>query len=185
MDNGASSYRRFLDGDDEGIVEIIKHYKDGLTLYINGYVNNIFIAEDLMEETFFRLVVKKPKFSGKYSFKTWLYTIGRNTTIDYIRHNKKLSDFPIEDFENYLFEEQSVEKTYLRKERKIVVHRALQKLKAEYRQILYLIYFEGFNNSEAAVIMKKSKRQIENLVYRARISLKSELDKGGFFYEEL
>lgn len=29
MDNGASSYRRFLDGDDEGIVEIIKDYKDG------------------------------------------------------------------------------------------------------------------------------------------------------------
>ena len=45
MDNGASSYRRFLDGDDEGIVEIIKHYKDGLTLYINEYVNNIFVSD--------------------------------------------------------------------------------------------------------------------------------------------
>ena len=41
MDNGASSYRRFLDGDDNGIAEIVSDYKDGLILYLNGYVNNI------------------------------------------------------------------------------------------------------------------------------------------------
>lgn len=69
MDNGASSYRRFLDGDDEGIVELIKDYKDGLTLYLNGYVNNIFVAEELMEETFFKLMMKKLRFNGKFSSK--------------------------------------------------------------------------------------------------------------------
>ena len=41
MDNGASSYRRFLDGDDNGITEIVENYKDGLILYLNGYVKNI------------------------------------------------------------------------------------------------------------------------------------------------
>lgn len=53
MDNGASSYRRFLDGDDKGIAEIVGDYKDGLILYLNCYVNNIFIAEELTEDTFF------------------------------------------------------------------------------------------------------------------------------------
>ena len=61
VDNGESSYRRFLDGDDEGLTLIIKDYKDGLILYLNNYVNNIYIAEDLMEETFFKIAVKKPK----------------------------------------------------------------------------------------------------------------------------
>ena len=41
MDNGASSYRRFLEGDNEGFVEIIRDYKDGLMLYLNGYVHDI------------------------------------------------------------------------------------------------------------------------------------------------
>ena len=41
MDIGASSYRRYLDGDDTGLTELIRDYKDGLTLYINGYVNNM------------------------------------------------------------------------------------------------------------------------------------------------
>ena len=101
-DNGASSYRRFLDGDDEGLTLIIKDYKDGLILYLNGYVSNIYVAEEIMEETFFKLAVKKPKFNEKSSFKTWLYTIGRNVAIDYIRHNSKFSMYSIEDMENYL-----------------------------------------------------------------------------------
>ena len=73
MDNGAGSYRRFLDGDDDGIVEIVRDYKDGLIFYINSYVNNIHIAEELTEDTFFKLIVKKPKYRYQYSFKAWLY----------------------------------------------------------------------------------------------------------------
>ena len=63
MDNGASSYRRFLNGDDKGLENIVRNYKDGLILYLNGFVNNVYIAEDLMEETFFKLIIKKPRFN--------------------------------------------------------------------------------------------------------------------------
>lgn len=66
-----------------------------------------------------------------------------------------------------------------------MVHRAMKKLKAEYRQVLYLLYFEDFDNAQAATVMKKNTRQIENLVYRAKISLKTELIREGFHYEEL
>lgn len=185
MDNGASSYRRFLAGDDNGIVNIIKEYKDGLILYLNSFTSNIFTAEDLMEDTFVKLVIKKPHFSGKSSFKTWLYAIGRNVAIDYLRHKSRISDTPLEEYNNSSHDENELEKSYIQEERKIIVHQALNKLKTEYRQVLYLVYFEDFNNSEAAVVMKKSKRQIENLVYRAKQSLKSELEKEGFIYEEL
>ena len=185
MDNGASSYRRYLDGDDNGLVEIIKEYKDGLTLYINGFVNNIFIAEDLMEETFFKLATKRPRFSGKSSFKTWLYAIARNIAIDYLRHNSKFISDSVDELSNFLAEETNIETEYLIKEQKIMLHRILRKLKAEYFQVLYLIYFEGFDNTDTAIIMKKNKRQIENLIYRAKKALKSELEKEGFEYEEL
>ena len=108
MENGASSYRRFLDGDDTGITEIVGEYKDGLILYLNNYVNNLCIAEELTEDTFFRLLVKKPKFHGKSSFKSWLYAIGRNVAVDYIRHNSKLSGTPLEEMEGYLSDMQSL-----------------------------------------------------------------------------
>lgn len=185
MDNGASSYRRFLDGDDKGIAEIVGDYKDGLILYLNGYVGNIFIAEELTEDTFFRLITKKPRYSGKSTFKSWLYAIGRNVAIDFIRHNSKMLNTPIEDMENYLSEEENLEQSYIKEERKIIVHKVLSELSSDYRTVLWLVYFEGFSNKEVAVALKKNERQIKNLLYRAKQSLKSKLEKEGFIYEEL
>ena len=95
MDNGAGSYRRFLDGDDLGIAEIVRDYKDGLILYLNGYVKNVHTAEELAEDTFFRLMIKKPKFNGRSSFKSWIYAIGRNVAIDYIRRAVRAAVSPV------------------------------------------------------------------------------------------
>lgn len=74
---------------------------------------------------------------------------------------------------------------FIKEERRIMVHRALKKLKPEYHQVLWLIYFESFSNKEAAAVMKKSVHNIETLVYRARKSLRSQLEMEGFEYEEL
>ena len=185
MDNGASNYRRFLNGDDEGLTLLIKEYKDGLILYVNGYVNDLYVAEEIMEETFFKLVVKKPKFNAKSSFKTWLYTIGRNVAIDFLRRNSKSSMSSIEDVEKYISDTTDLENQYIKNERKILVHKVLRNLKPEYYQVLWLCFFEEFSNAEAAQIMGKSKRQIENLVYRAKQSLKLLLEKEGIRYETL
>ena len=184
MDNGASSYRRFLEGDDNGIVEIIRDYKDGLILFLNRYVSNIHIAEELAEDTFFRIVTRKPRFIASGSFKTWLYKIGRNTAISYIRQAKKISDAPIEDI-NASSDECNLEETYIREEQKIVIHRALSKINADYSKVLYLKFFEDLNNEQIAMVLKKSRRQIESMIYQAKQSLKSELDKEGFRYEGL
>ena len=64
MDNGASSYRRFLEGDDSGLCEIVRDYKDGLILFLHSMTRDLGLAEELCEDTFVRLAVKKPKFSG-------------------------------------------------------------------------------------------------------------------------
>ncbi len=185
MGNGEGSYRRFLMGEDEGIVEIVSEYKDGLILYLNGYVNNIYIAEELCEDTFFRLITKKPKFKGLSSFKSWLYAIGRNVAVDYLRKNGKNLKASVEDMEAYLSDCKNLELSYIRTEDKLMLHKSMDKLSREYKTVLWLVYFEGFSNGEAAFTLKKTNRQITNLLYRAKQSLKSVLEKEGFSYEEL
>ncbi|MBR5774570.1 MAG: RNA polymerase sigma factor [Clostridia bacterium] len=185
MENGASSYRRFLSGDDEAFVEIIRLYKDGLMMYLNGYVNDIYIAEELVEETFFRIVTKKPKFSGKSSFKTWLYAIGRNVALDSLRQRRWVSDSPVDDGGQKRRDEHEIEREYFEQEQKIILHNALRALPPEYRRVLYLKYFENFSNGEISLILKKGEHQVENLIHRAKKSLKSELDRAEFEYEEL
>ncbi len=185
MDNGASSYHRFLAGDEQGLVEIIRDYKDGLMLYLNGYVQNIHIAEELMADTFVRLVVKKPRFSGKSSFKTWLYAIGRHIAVDYIRKQARTDTVSAEELSVALSDEADLEREYIQNQQKIQLHRALRRLKPEYQRVLYLVYFEEFNAANAAIAMGKSKKQTENLIYRAKLSLRTELSKEGFVYEGL
>ena len=134
MDNGASSYHRFLAGDDEGLYEIIKGYRTGLILYLNSFVQNIHTAEELTEDTFAELAIKCPKYSVKSSFKTWLYAIGRNITIKYLRKHTKLSIVPLES-QKYLADEKNIESNYIKSEQKRIVHKALNSLKSEYRQV--------------------------------------------------
>ena len=184
MDNGAGSYRRFLDGDVSGFVEIVRDYKDGLILYLDSLVRNISAAEELAEDTFVKLGIKKPRFKQKSSFRTWLYAIGRNVAIDYMRKQARLSTVSVDECAEPA-DIESLENAYIREERKIVIHRAMNKLKPEYRQVLWLRYFEGFSAKEAALIMKKSTHNIETLTYRAKLSLKSGLLGEGFDYENL
>ena len=46
MDNGASSYRRFLEGDESAFDEIMKELFDGLVFFIDRYVHDIHAAEE-------------------------------------------------------------------------------------------------------------------------------------------
>lgn len=190
MDNGACSYRRFLEGDDEGVVEIVRDYKDGLILFLNRYVNNVHIAEELAEETFFRIIIKKPRFARKGSFKTWLYTIGRNTAINYLKRAGRTLHTDLDELERLSGENEnpeieSLEKAYIREEEKIVIHRALANINPDYGKVLYLKFFENMSNDGIAAVLKKNRRQVENLIYQSKRALRSELEREGFHYEGL
>jgi len=184
MDNGASIYSRYLSGDDAAMGELVREYMDGLTVFLNSFTNNLSEAEELMEETFFRLAYKKPRYNGKSSFKTWLYSIARNLAIDSLRKRKGFTTVSVEECTD-LSDSMDVEEQYITEERKIIIHRAISKLRDEYRQVVCLIYLEGFSNAETAIIMKKSNRQITNLLYQAKRALKVELEKEGITYAGL
>lgn len=183
MDNDADRYRRFLNGDDDELVVIIDTYYQGLSLYLNSIVKNICEAEEIMQETFVKLAVKKPKFHGKSSFKTWLYAIARNCAMNHLRERARCADRPLDEAFQ-LSDETDIEQQYLLEEQKIQLHRAMKQLHPDYAQVLYLKYFEEFDTEAIARIMKKSKRQVGDLTYRAKQALKQELERTGFTYEE-
>lgn len=186
MDTGAESYHRFREqGDESGLAEIIRDYKDGLIFYLSGYTGDLHIAEELAEDTFVRLGTRKPKDRGGGSFRTWLYTIGRNIAIDYLRRQKRRGTVPIDGIPEPTDEEADLERVCIREERKILVHRALHTLKPEYRQVLWLLYFEGFGMKETASILGKSVHNTETLAYRARQALKEKLKAEGIDHEDI
>ncbi len=188
MDNGASSYRRFLEGDDSGFIEIIRDYKDGLILFLHSMTRDLTLAEELCEDTFVRIAVKKPRFDGRSSFKTWLYSIGRRVAADHLRKMSRREILSLEALSEEGFDlpaEEDLTLSYLRDERRRTVHRALGRLGDTHREILWLVYFEELSLKEAAGILGKSVHATESLIHRARLSMKAALEKEGFIYEEL
>lgn len=185
MDKGADSYLRFLSGDESGMIEIIELYRDGLILYINSFTKSIEEAEDIAEDVFLKLLMKKPRYNGKASFKTWLYTIAGNLTKDYWRKNTRSNKVSLDSVAELSDDEIELERMYLKEEQKIQLHRSMKKLSPEYRQILWLVYFEDMSNKDASKIVGKSVHTTGNLVYKARKALKIQLERDGFIYENL
>ena len=127
MDNGASSYRRFLDGDKQGLYELICEYRIPLIMYLNSIVRNMNTAEELTEDTFFELASRRPSFSEKSSFKTWLFSIGRNIAAKQFRKNPNEIIFSSEVYEQ-IADEESLESSYFKTERDFLVHNVKEPL---------------------------------------------------------
>ena len=184
MDNGASSYRRFLEGDDSGLKELIEAYRMPLQMFILSFVGEEETAEEAAIETFVKLATKKPRYNGKASFKTWLFCIGRNTARDYLRRQKKHNTISIEETVEMTSDKPSPEEQYITDERNRQVLSSMKKLKGEYYTVLWLRYFENQKVTDIAKIMHKSEANTKVLLSRAREALKSQLGKDGFEYED-
>ena len=185
MDPGAENYRLYLSGDDTGLIEIIKEYRDGLIFFVNGFVNDLYAAEEIAENTFVKLAVKKPLFLGRSSFKTWLYSIGRNEARSFLRRNSRFSYIPLDDAETYAYSGLCPETEYFRQKSRRTLHAALRRLTPEQHQALWLFYFENMSCRDVAKLTGRSTHAAESLLSRARQALKAELVKEGTDIEDL
>ncbi|MEE1139013.1 MAG: sigma-70 family RNA polymerase sigma factor [Acutalibacteraceae bacterium] len=176
MDNGESSYRRFLDGDESAFGEILDMYSENLIFFINRYVNNVAVAQELSEDVFVEILLHKRRYNFKTSLKTYLFTIGRNKAVSYLRRCVRRPECAYEYIENES-DRRNIEDEFIKKERERELHRAINTLNDDYKTVLHLIYFENMNYEQTAAVMKKNRKQIENLAYRARQALKKELER--------
>ena len=178
MDNGASSYRRFLDGDESAFDEIMKELFDNLVFFIDRYVHDIHAAEDIAIDTFSDLVVNRHRYNFKVTLKTYLFMLGRSRALNYIKH-RKVIDFVELSEADKVSEQETLEEIVLVDERKRVVNNALSSLSDDMRVVIHLIYFEALSYDEAAKVMKKNRKQVDNLLYRAKKELRIILGKDG------
>ncbi|MEG0900241.1 MAG: RNA polymerase sigma factor [Oscillospiraceae bacterium] len=171
-------YCHFLNGDKNALRELIERYGNSLTFYINGYTHDVNEAEDLMLEAFARIVAKNPRFSER-GFKTYLYKTGRNLALRFIAKRSRLCSFSLENLDCEPMSTELLEDILQTKERNNILHLSMQKIQPDYREVLYLLYFDGLRYKEAAEVMNKSEKQIANLVYRGKQALRPILEKEG------
>ena len=183
-------YSRFLNGEDrEALGELLERYGASLTLFLRGYVDSIEDAEDLMMDSFVAIAMKKEWTAQGSSFKTWLFAIGRKLALKHNR-KKRRTAASLDQWntgrtepgeaasEGYQYPETEL----LKQEQNQQLYRAMENLHAEYREVLFLLYFEQMTYEEAGVIMRKNKKQMYHLAERGKQALRQELARMGFDY---
>lgn len=171
-------YRRYLEGDESGLDGLVERYGNSLTFYINGYIRDLHDAEDLMIEAFAYITVKKPCIRDG-CLKAYLYKTARNLALRFATKYRLRRCFGFEDLKIEPVGDMLIEEVLQTKERNRTLHMCMEQLSPDYREALYLVYFENMHHTEAAIVMKKSKKQISDLVYRGRNSLRKRLEQEG------
>ena len=178
MERDEALYFRYLNGEDDALRALLERHREGLTLFLCGMVGSMEDAEDLMMDAFAALLAKDKPFSGRSTFKTWLFAIARHKALSLLRKRHLSAENAPEPAA------ETAEVPLLRRERNAQLYRAMSTLKAEYRQALYLAYFEEMTPKETARVMGKTARQVTFLLYHGKGALKAALEKEGFEYAE-
>lgn len=177
MDKGESSYRRYLNGDTKAFDEIMDEYFDALIFFIDRYVHDIYAAEDIAIETFSELIVHPRRYNFNVSLKTYVFMIGRCRALNHLKKRKREKSVSITDIDRDITDRQSIEDKLLYKEDMKRLSEAVASLPEDMRAAVHLVYLEGTSYKEAARILKKNKKQIDNLLYRAKSILRTVLTK--------
>ncbi len=169
QDHGESSYHRFLQGDKEALCELVALYGDALVRFSYCYVRDCYAAEDIAEDCFVALITKRKNFENGLHLRAYLFKSARNKSISFLRAKHPRLKEEIVDGEWLA----------LARERDCIVYECLMRLPPQYRDALYLVYFEGFKPEELTEILRRSRKQVYNLLARAKASLKEILKKEG------
>lgn len=177
MENGDAG-RRLDPRDPNDLEQLLKLYRPGLIFFIQRFVGDPETAEDLAIDSFLELLVHPLRYNGRSSIKTYLFMIGRSKALNYIKRRARFSPEPIpEDYPS----DTSLEEQFLADERRKALHKALNTLPEEMRTAIHLVYFEELTYRQTAQVMKKTEKQVDNLIYRAKNALRTQLGKDDLF----
>ena len=176
MDTAASSYRRYLGGEENAFDEVVKALFDPLVFFIDRYVHDLAAAEDIAIDAFTELVVHKHRYNFKVQLKTYLFMIGRSRALNYLKHRTCLAETELPETEQ-ADDRPTLEEQYIRSEQHRLLHAAIDQLPEDMRTAVHLVYFEDMSYEDAARVMKKTKKQVDNLLYRAKTYLRTTLGK--------
>lgn len=171
-------YTQFLAGNDDCLRELMERYGNRLTFFINSYIHDVQESEDLMIEAFSRVIAKRPNITSD-GFKPYLFKTARNLALRYSAKRLIRPHFGLDDVGEEAAGAELTETIVQTKEQSEILHICLERLPSDYREVLYLIYFEGASYFQAAKIMGKTVKQITNLAYRGKQALGQMLEREG------
>jgi RNA polymerase sigma-70 factor (ECF subfamily) len=176
--------RSFQSGEEKGFSFFFKEYYAALTYFSFQIINDRSEAEEIAGEALMKLWTRHDNFNNLQSIRSFLYTITRNTSLNYLRqqkkntHRKKQLSYLSEGTEQNNFQKIIETETF----REIFL--AINTLPPKCRKIFKMIFIEGKEYEQIASELNLSTKTIYSQKDRALSLIRQRLSLGlwvGFF----
>ena len=155
------------DGDLDKLSLLFQRYKRPLYGFFYGMNRDQELSEDLVQNTFLRIIRYRHLFRGEGDFKTWMFHIARNVSNDHFRKNKMKFKEDVEKWEGRLGHDQHKATEMQHVEQQHMLSIALDKLPAEKREVLLLSKYQEKKYKEIGEILGCSEGAVKVKVFRA------------------
>lgn len=171
-------YSAFLAGDMTAADALMLKYTGRLIMYADAIIHDIRDSEDLVIDAFAALLTKRPAIR-EGGFQAYLYRMVRNRALRFSLVRRRMKIFSLEEECAEELLAARPEDTFLRDERRQAVQRCLNRINPEYREVIWLTYFEGLSYAETAAVLGVNVKRVDNLLTRGKKCMKAELEKEG------
>lgn len=166
MENEKTIIIKIVSGDKDLFRSLYEHYYKYIYFRVYGFIENTHESEDITQNIWIKIYFALPKFRLESSFKTWIYRIATNETINYLKTRKNFIDFSeVEDFVSVN------NNTTSSIDSEIDVTNLLNKLSKLERTLMILKYIDEYTYVEISKIVGMSESAIKMNISRAKVKL--------------
>ncbi|MFQ6035343.1 MAG: RNA polymerase sigma factor [Sedimentisphaerales bacterium] len=159
-------------GDKNAFAELIERYQRPLRYFISRLLENSEMTEDIFQDTWLTVIRQIYSLKEIDAFPTWLYRIARNKVYQQLRREKKLSELD----ENIAVQNDTKDDAFSAEDAS-KVHRCLERLRPEHKEVLMLRFLEQMSYDQIAQVINCNLGTVKSRIYYAKLALKKEMEK--------
>lgn len=165
--------------------QIAQELSPALLRYLQRYVGNPTVAEDLLQESLIRIARGLPAFEGKANVKTWAFTIATHVGADYFRAPERRQQMvEVDEAAAVSDPDPAIDERIVINEMNHCVRQVIESLPTDFRAALVLHDLEELSAEETARICGCSLATAKMRIHRARLRLREALDQQCEFYRD-
>ncbi|MGN6644959.1 MAG: RNA polymerase sigma factor [Cytophaga sp.] len=174
---------QYIQGNEAAFAELIKRHKSKVYTTIYLIVKDRYLAEDLLQDVFIKVVhkMKGGQYNDEGKFLPWVVRIAHNLAIDYFRRNKRYPTIVMDEgmniFNSLDFSEDSSESIQIKGENEALIRSLIQRLPESQREVVLMRHFSDMSFQEIADATGVSINTALGRMRYALINLRKELTK--------
>ncbi len=152
--------------------KLYKQYYSQIYFYVLELCRNKHIAEEITQETFFKVLKKMDTFRGECKINVWITQIAKNTFYNYCRKKKLDPESSLKDIAT----EGTIEEKIIDQETAKQIHMILHRMQEPYKEVFWMRTFSELSFKEIGNIHGKTESWARVTYHRAKLMIKEELE---------